>query len=381
MNQEIVIHQMLKTKKFNLYYIHIDDQTQTNKQRDSEKFATPSPLLQLNTNSSIQLKHADYIVDWMALISITSRFEISLEIQCTTIFTAMQYLDRVKGKVCKYANIPNPCRSGQHGMSSLYQCVLNLLSQKYECNASSTSTRYVFMLMALCVTPGFCPRLCPRANKNLHIPSSYAQGTLLHNICPQGAKLRAASSNIHFLYLPYQHCTYLCTLLTCTLPVLYLPALYLPLHSTCTLLTSTLITSTVLTSALYLYSTYQYSTYQYSTYLCTLLTSTLLTSTLLTNTTYQHCTYQHSTYQHCTYLCTYQHCTYLCTSQYSTYLCTLLTGTLPLHTFPLHSTYQHSTYGHLTYLCTILTCILLTSILFVPSHNLPALYVSLAVHT
>ncbi|KRX80838.1 hypothetical protein T06_11208 [Trichinella sp. T6] len=36
-------------------------------------------------------------------------------------------------------------------------------------------------------TPGFCPRLCPRANKNLHIPSGYAQGNLLHNICPQGS--------------------------------------------------------------------------------------------------------------------------------------------------------------------------------------------------
>ncbi|KRX69011.1 hypothetical protein T09_5735 [Trichinella sp. T9] len=34
--------------------------------------------------------------------------------------------------------------------------------------------------------PGFRPRLCPRANKNLHIPAGYAQGTLLHNICPQG---------------------------------------------------------------------------------------------------------------------------------------------------------------------------------------------------
>ncbi|KRX66727.1 hypothetical protein T09_7367, partial [Trichinella sp. T9] len=36
-------------------------------------------------------------------------------------------------------------------------------------------------------TPGFTLRLCPRANKNLHIPSSYAQGTLLHNICPPGS--------------------------------------------------------------------------------------------------------------------------------------------------------------------------------------------------
>ncbi|KRY07414.1 hypothetical protein T12_11977, partial [Trichinella patagoniensis] len=36
-------------------------------------------------------------------------------------------------------------------------------------------------------TPGFPPRLCPRANKNLHMPSSYAQGILLHNICPQGS--------------------------------------------------------------------------------------------------------------------------------------------------------------------------------------------------
>ncbi|KRY60245.1 hypothetical protein T03_2699 [Trichinella britovi] len=50
------------------------------------RFATPSPLLQLNTNSSIQLKHADYIVDWMALISITSRFEILLEIQYRSCF-------------------------------------------------------------------------------------------------------------------------------------------------------------------------------------------------------------------------------------------------------------------------------------------------------
>ncbi|KRX71480.1 hypothetical protein T06_4725 [Trichinella sp. T6] len=29
-------------------------------------------------------------------------------------------------------------------------------------------------------------RLCPRANKNLHIPSGYASGVLLHHICPQG---------------------------------------------------------------------------------------------------------------------------------------------------------------------------------------------------
>ncbi|KRX74374.1 hypothetical protein T06_12612, partial [Trichinella sp. T6] len=28
-------------------------------------------------------------------------------------------------------------------------------------------------------------RLCPRANKNLHIPSGYASGVLLHHICPQ----------------------------------------------------------------------------------------------------------------------------------------------------------------------------------------------------
>ncbi|KRX64322.1 hypothetical protein T09_8241 [Trichinella sp. T9] len=35
--------------------------------------------------------------------------------------------------------------------------------------------------------PGFPPRLCPRANKNLHMPSSYAKGILLHNICPKGS--------------------------------------------------------------------------------------------------------------------------------------------------------------------------------------------------
>ncbi|KRX91082.1 hypothetical protein T4E_3804, partial [Trichinella pseudospiralis] len=28
----------------------------------------------------------------------------------------------------------------------------------------------------------------PRANKNLHIPSGYALGILLHNICPQAIK-------------------------------------------------------------------------------------------------------------------------------------------------------------------------------------------------
>ncbi|KRY15345.1 hypothetical protein T12_3013, partial [Trichinella patagoniensis] len=30
-------------------------------------------------------------------------------------------------------------------------------------------------------------RLCPRANKNLHIPAGYAESILLHNICLQGA--------------------------------------------------------------------------------------------------------------------------------------------------------------------------------------------------
>ncbi|KRY55618.1 hypothetical protein T03_18002 [Trichinella britovi] len=29
-------------------------------------------------------------------------------------------------------------------------------------------------------------RLCPRANKNLHIPAGYAESILLHNICLQG---------------------------------------------------------------------------------------------------------------------------------------------------------------------------------------------------
>ncbi|KRY18109.1 hypothetical protein T12_6709 [Trichinella patagoniensis] len=27
-------------------------------------------------------------------------------------------------------------------------------------------------------------RLCPRANKNLHMPAGYAWGSFLHNICP-----------------------------------------------------------------------------------------------------------------------------------------------------------------------------------------------------
>ncbi|KRY49423.1 hypothetical protein T03_9735 [Trichinella britovi] len=29
-------------------------------------------------------------------------------------------------------------------------------------------------------------RLCPRANKNLHIPAGYTESILLHNICLQG---------------------------------------------------------------------------------------------------------------------------------------------------------------------------------------------------
>ncbi|KRY17145.1 hypothetical protein T12_9337 [Trichinella patagoniensis] len=35
------------------------------------------------------------------------------------------------------------------------------------------------------IAPGFALRLRPRANKNLHIPSGYASGVLLHHICPQ----------------------------------------------------------------------------------------------------------------------------------------------------------------------------------------------------
>ncbi|KRX82393.1 hypothetical protein T06_2885 [Trichinella sp. T6] len=36
------------------------------------------------------------------------------------------------------------------------------------------------------IAPGDALRLRPRANKNLHIPSGYASGVLLHHICPQG---------------------------------------------------------------------------------------------------------------------------------------------------------------------------------------------------
>ncbi|KRY25763.1 hypothetical protein T01_8013 [Trichinella spiralis] len=35
------------------------------------------------------------------------------------------------------------------------------------------------------IARGFALRLRPRANKNLHIPSGYASGVLLHHICPQ----------------------------------------------------------------------------------------------------------------------------------------------------------------------------------------------------
>ncbi|KRY37408.1 hypothetical protein T01_14127 [Trichinella spiralis] len=38
-------------------------------------------------------------------------------------------------------------------------------------------------------------RLCPRANKNLHIPAGYAESILLHNICLQGATPRAFPQN------------------------------------------------------------------------------------------------------------------------------------------------------------------------------------------
>ncbi|KRY52941.1 hypothetical protein T03_11302 [Trichinella britovi] len=43
--------------------------------------------------------------------------------------------------------------------------------------------------------PGFALRLRPRANKNLHIPSGYASGVLLHHICPQGYASGYASGN------------------------------------------------------------------------------------------------------------------------------------------------------------------------------------------
>ncbi|KRX33776.1 hypothetical protein T05_3793 [Trichinella murrelli] len=35
--------------------------------------------------------------------------------------------------------------------------------------------------------PGFTLRLRPRANKNLHMPSGYPPGNLLHNIWPKEA--------------------------------------------------------------------------------------------------------------------------------------------------------------------------------------------------
>ncbi|KRX82511.1 hypothetical protein T06_3773 [Trichinella sp. T6] len=45
------------------------------------------------------------------------------------------------------------------------------------------------------IAPGFALRLRPRANKNLHIPSGYASGVLLHHICPQGYASGYASGN------------------------------------------------------------------------------------------------------------------------------------------------------------------------------------------
>ncbi|KRX80800.1 hypothetical protein T06_15227 [Trichinella sp. T6] len=75
-------------------------QKQTNKQRDSEKFATPSTPHHLNLNCSIQLKLVDNIV--------------SNDIYCNAI----------SGKTYIIIIEPffNSCRSGQHGM----QCIIHI---------------------------------------------------------------------------------------------------------------------------------------------------------------------------------------------------------------------------------------------------------------
>ncbi|KRX37155.1 hypothetical protein T05_3667 [Trichinella murrelli] len=54
------------------------------------------------------------------------------------------------------------------------------------------------------MTPRRRLRLCPRANKNLHIPAGYAQSILLHNICLQGDMQIFVSSQATPRALPQQ---------------------------------------------------------------------------------------------------------------------------------------------------------------------------------
>ncbi|KRX57602.1 hypothetical protein T09_15168 [Trichinella sp. T9] len=69
-----------------------------------------------------------------------------------------------------------------------------------------------------CIGPRRRLRLCPRANKNLHIPAGYAQSILLHNICLQGDMQIFVSSQATPRALPQQSHSYVFSNYVRTLP-------------------------------------------------------------------------------------------------------------------------------------------------------------------
>ncbi|KRY05681.1 hypothetical protein T12_5257, partial [Trichinella patagoniensis] len=82
---------------------------------------------------------------------------------------------------------------GEKMWNPQHRCIATGMWCKVEDNIQLSATpqampRAIFQKFRnfLNIAPGFALRLRPRANKNLHIPSGYASGVLLHHICPQG---------------------------------------------------------------------------------------------------------------------------------------------------------------------------------------------------
>ncbi|KRZ48535.1 hypothetical protein T02_7618 [Trichinella nativa] len=109
-----------------------------------------------------------------------------------------------------YANF---CSNSMYTLTSLQILWLLEYGEQWECIDAIPQAIYstIFDLRG----PRRRLRLCPRANKNLHIPAGYppgyAQSILLHNICLQGGYPQGRASDFSeigttsaFPYIP--HC-------------------------------------------------------------------------------------------------------------------------------------------------------------------------------
>ncbi|KRX64487.1 hypothetical protein T09_10467 [Trichinella sp. T9] len=137
------------------------------------------------------------------LITESAPCEIDVDSTCQCIVSGMWQCKRKENGQLSDVHILQPCIDWP-ATSTIPQRAAEVLQRRSHSSVATVSQQWITTVVGQAtpqampqaifrkfrnfskIAPGFALRLRPRANKNLHIPSGYASGVLLHHICPQG---------------------------------------------------------------------------------------------------------------------------------------------------------------------------------------------------